>query len=329
MQNNLKHPHFSPPVCSVWDKGYRFGFNSMEKDNEINVNGGSYDFGARIYDSRLGRWLSLDPLFIKQPGWSPFKAFLDNPIIYVDPDGETEYLTIITLDKKTGETKIEQKTSNHVMTDGVKHTVPGWNPFGGPTATWSYENKYYDYKTVILRTVGADGKILETTTSQIMFDKFKKSSAIWVSGAKSGETIIDSWMDYFKDKTDIGGGIIIYGSASSGKDSPGTKTKGKILGSFDFAAFSEIMGLVTTAIASKSENSLGPDFSGTKAADLANKTKEVVEYDKSQKEASQSTSGKTFICPTCNSTFSASDTAKHNKDLNRKSGPFTPTKNKQ
>jgi hypothetical protein len=163
-----------------------------------------------------------------------------------------------------------------------------------------------------------------------------------INNRKSGSTTVDfassnvMWRATLKtldflplSNTDYSGGIIIYGSASSGKDSPGTKTKGKILGSFDFAAFSEIMGLVTTAIASKSENSLGPDFSGTKAADLANKTKEVVEYDKSQKEASQSTSGKTFICPTCNSTFSASDTAKHNKDLNRKSGPFTPTKNKQ
>jgi len=42
--------------------GYRYGFNGMEEDNEIkNIKGSSLDFGARMYDSRLGRWLSLDP----------------------------------------------------------------------------------------------------------------------------------------------------------------------------------------------------------------------------------------------------------------------------
>jgi RHS repeat-associated protein len=44
---------------------YRFGFNGQEKDDEVKVEGNSLDFGARIYDSRLGRWLSLDPLQAK------------------------------------------------------------------------------------------------------------------------------------------------------------------------------------------------------------------------------------------------------------------------
>ena len=41
--------------------GYRYGFNGMEKDDEIhNSEGTSYDFGARIYDARIGRWLSRE-----------------------------------------------------------------------------------------------------------------------------------------------------------------------------------------------------------------------------------------------------------------------------
>jgi RHS repeat-associated protein len=83
----LKHTHTIYAVCSVWDKGYRYGFNSMEKDNEINVNGGSYDFGARIYDSRLGRWLSLDPLMAEYTSLSPYCGIGNNPILIIDPDG--------------------------------------------------------------------------------------------------------------------------------------------------------------------------------------------------------------------------------------------------
>ena len=39
---------------------YRYGFNGQEKLDEIKGYGNSLDFGARIYDPRLGRFLSVD-----------------------------------------------------------------------------------------------------------------------------------------------------------------------------------------------------------------------------------------------------------------------------
>ncbi|GEM_PF-3625298 len=69
---------------------YRYGFNGKEKDNEVYGNGNSYDFGARILDPRIGRWLSVDPLAAKAPGWSPYRSFFDNPILFSDPDGNFE-----------------------------------------------------------------------------------------------------------------------------------------------------------------------------------------------------------------------------------------------
>ncbi|MET0391615.1 MAG: choice-of-anchor L domain-containing protein [Chitinophagaceae bacterium] len=39
--------------------GYRYGFNGKEHEEDI-ANGG-YDFGARLYNSRTGRWLAVDP----------------------------------------------------------------------------------------------------------------------------------------------------------------------------------------------------------------------------------------------------------------------------
>ena len=49
------YPFGSPMATRAYSSGgYRFGFNGKEKDDEINVDGGSYDFGARIYDGRLG-----------------------------------------------------------------------------------------------------------------------------------------------------------------------------------------------------------------------------------------------------------------------------------
>lgn len=67
---------------------YRFGFQGKEKNNEWGDNGVSYDFGARIYDSRVGRWLSIDAKASDYPGINPYNAFTNNPISYIDPDGK-------------------------------------------------------------------------------------------------------------------------------------------------------------------------------------------------------------------------------------------------
>lgn len=73
---------------------YRYGFNGMEKDDEIKGKGNSYDFGARVYDPRLGRWLSLDPLMAKYPNLSPFNLCNNNPIAFKDMDGKDFELVI-------------------------------------------------------------------------------------------------------------------------------------------------------------------------------------------------------------------------------------------
>jgi RHS repeat-associated protein len=67
---------------------YRYGFNGQEKDNEVKGVGNSLDFGARIYDSRLGRFLSLDPLAGKFPWQSPYIFAGNNPIFFIDENGE-------------------------------------------------------------------------------------------------------------------------------------------------------------------------------------------------------------------------------------------------
>ncbi len=78
---------FGSIMVSVSKGEYRYGFNGMEKDNELNGEGNSLDFGARIYDSRLGRWLSVDPLARLRESLSPFNFCSNNPILRVDPTG--------------------------------------------------------------------------------------------------------------------------------------------------------------------------------------------------------------------------------------------------
>ena len=53
--------------------------------------GGDYDFGFRIYDSRIARWLSLDPKSIA--GESPYVAMSNCPILNIDSYGEYAVVT--------------------------------------------------------------------------------------------------------------------------------------------------------------------------------------------------------------------------------------------
>lgn len=62
------------------EDNYRFGFNGMEKDNEPKGLGNSLDFNFRMYDSRLGRFMSIDPLAKHFP-WNSTYAFAENDVI--------------------------------------------------------------------------------------------------------------------------------------------------------------------------------------------------------------------------------------------------------
>jgi RHS repeat-associated protein len=61
----------------------RFKFTGKERDAES-----KYDyFGARYYDSRVGRWMSVDPLAERNPHLSPFNYVSNNPVVRLDLRG--------------------------------------------------------------------------------------------------------------------------------------------------------------------------------------------------------------------------------------------------
>jgi RHS repeat-associated protein len=67
---------------------YRYGFNGHEKLDEIaGVTGSHLDFGARIYDSRLGKFMSTDPWESKYAWQTSFAYFANSPISKIDWKG--------------------------------------------------------------------------------------------------------------------------------------------------------------------------------------------------------------------------------------------------
>ncbi|MEI6950356.1 RHS repeat-associated core domain-containing protein [Paraflavisolibacter sp. H34] len=70
---------------------YRYGFNGKENDNEVKGDGNQQDYGMRIYDPRLGRFLSVDPLTKSYPWNTPYAFAENSPIENIDLDGLEKY----------------------------------------------------------------------------------------------------------------------------------------------------------------------------------------------------------------------------------------------
>ena len=79
---------------SIWNTPYLF--NAKEFDEET----GLYYYGARYYDPRLSLWISTDALKEKTPNVSPYIYTDNNPIIYIDPDGNFRWKALAEASRK-------------------------------------------------------------------------------------------------------------------------------------------------------------------------------------------------------------------------------------
>jgi len=133
---------------------YRHGFNGMERDDEIKGAANSLDFGARIYDPRLGRWLSVDPLHREFADQSPYKAANNCPVTFLDPDGLAEFLAITVNNKVTG------RSYTVIVVLDAKKIEKGpdvWSPtLGGHDI--SVRNGYYHVIHQFTLTISNNGK---------------------------------------------------------------------------------------------------------------------------------------------------------------------------
>lgn len=120
--------------------GYRYGFNGKEKDDEVGKGGGAqYDYGFRIYDTRIAKFLSVDPLTSGYPWYTPYQFAGNKPIWATDLDGLEEDLT--TEDDETYSGGISDEVTISAQRSGTQGNTQ--TERYGSSISWSlYKQKY-------------------------------------------------------------------------------------------------------------------------------------------------------------------------------------------
>jgi RHS repeat-associated protein len=131
---------------------YRYGFNGNENDNEVKGEGNEQDYGMRVYDTRLGRFLSVDPLRKQYPNLTPYQFSSNSPIANVDLDGgESKYYNVLLSETFNANGKLVVATKSVTEEKSIE---PGWFTNGkiyqssGPHGEGSLYT-FYGSKTIL------------------------------------------------------------------------------------------------------------------------------------------------------------------------------------
>ncbi|SEW40115.1 YD repeat-containing protein [Chitinophaga sp. YR573] len=126
---------------------YRYGFNGKENDNEVKGDGNQQDYGMRVYDPRLGKFLSVDPLTQEYPWYTPYQFAGNTPIQATDIDGEEEIHFTLTFNKTTGSVLVKtgERDLSHKTLFSLNRLFGGKDSQGQPKKAIVTLNNQFTY----------------------------------------------------------------------------------------------------------------------------------------------------------------------------------------
>ena len=265
--------------------GYRYGFNGKENDNDAGE--GKQDYGMRIYDIRLARFLSVDPIASSYPMLTPYQFASNSPNANLDEDGlEAVYYT----------STIQFIQNYQAMPDGS-------------TKTWSSQKILPGMPLHTgLTPNGPEGSgNLYTIQTQIV-EKFYDINGIQQSECEETPSVLNTI--YEKSRSDLMKDVknrpmfegkvqlIVYGNASSNEDSPGSQANPTAeTYSINMEAFNEYVKPIMMGITQKTPM----DYDGPTLENLASNNMKAV-ISKAEKTASEDAakrSPNSTVCSMC------------------------------
>ena len=156
-------------------------YNGKELNDDFGLDWN--DYGARWYDSSIGRWGGVDPLAEDYEGWSGYNYVMGNPLKFVDPDGMAPQW-IPSVDRKGNILLIREKG------DDVASLIKF---FGGVKNTLKY----------------VDEKHLSSTPAVIRLKEDNSFSKATKDAAENPEKYVESriWKGYYESLVDGGNSI--------------------------------------------------------------------------------------------------------------------------
>jgi RHS repeat-associated protein len=112
-----------PPGSADGKAGYRFGFNGKENDNEVKGEGNQQDYGMRIYDPRMGKFLSVDPLTRKYPELTPYQFASDRPVDGIDEDGLEYHPSTINTERQNASESVSNVSMPYPPEEMIRQSI--------------------------------------------------------------------------------------------------------------------------------------------------------------------------------------------------------------
>ena len=189
-------------VGRSWSVGseYRYSFNGKEQDPETYGDGNIYDYGFRVYDPRLGRFFSVDPLTKSYAWYTPYQFAGNTPIQAIDIDGLEEFIIHYeTFENSKGEA-ILYKVNHRYLTQAERgNHNPSTFMIDNATTSSSiiitkYDKKYLERNS---KTHGVGTNYLENEAYKRTISQFRKD------GGYLGQSVTQDGSDILQLNTTI------------------------------------------------------------------------------------------------------------------------------
>jgi len=229
----------------MWVAGaenYRFGFNGKENVDEIAGNNNNLDFGSRIYDGRLGRWLSIDKLAYKHPFESPYVFASNSPLIFIDPDGKEKIVISGGKDMRSKKDGMKFINAGIAAIQEYKANRPTAGPGSLENITWivtaaDYSNEEWETIQKVATEQGVKVLLISSADEIVNYVNSKNLDDSGLSDARSSDQITE--ISVFSHGWSGTAGLAYGNSDPSYTLDVTTRIKGEVIEQMDKGALSE------------------------------------------------------------------------------------------